>query len=467
MLKKHSQFVLGCLFLVDLAVTAGAWLLAYFIRFESGIIPVDSIKGYPGVRSYLLVLPIVVVASAIAYRISQLYIPRREGMFFSEVAAILRGSGLAVLVLTALSYVIRVEPELSRYVIALFFVLNCVLLCVERGLARSILRKARRRGWNLRYALIVGAGKLGQRLMHRIEKNPWTGFKVIGFIDDNPNRRGKTLRGVPVLGGTQDLPRTIREHAVDQLFIALPFDEHQKVKDVLDRVSDEMVDVRIVPDVFSFVTLNPQVGDFDGMPILSLRESPLHGWHRVVKRAFDIVFSLVALFFLAPILGVLFVLIKVLSPGPVFYAQRRMGMDGKIFRMYKFRTMRVDAEKETGPVWASEDDPRRTPIGAFLRRYNLDELPQFLNVLLGHMSVVGPRPERPELIKDFRHSIPGYMLRHKMKAGMTGWAQVNGWRGDTSIEKRIQYDLYYIENWSLLFDIYIVFLTIFRRENAY
>ncbi|NOZ19670.1 MAG: undecaprenyl-phosphate glucose phosphotransferase [Planctomycetes bacterium] len=467
MLKKHSQFVLGCLFVVDLMVTAGVWLLAYLIRFHLGIIPIATVDAYPGIRTYLLVLPLVLVASAFAYHVAGLYVPRREGMFFSEIAAVIRGSVIAVLVLMALSYVIRLEPPLSRYVLAFFFLLNGLLLSLERGLARSLLRKARRRGWNRRYVLIVGAGKLGQRLMQRIEKNPWTGFKVIGFIDDNPGRHGKELHGVPVLGGTEALPQTLRKQPVDQLFIALPFDEQHKLKELLDRISDEMVDVRIVPDVFSFVTLNPQVGDFDGMPILSLRESPLHGWHRVIKRAFDMVFALFALFVLAPIMGIIFVLIKAFSPGPVLYAQKRMGMDGKIFRMYKFRTMEVNAEKDTGPVWASEDDPRRTPIGAFLRKYNLDELPQFVNVLLGHMSVVGPRPERPELIKKFRTSIPRYMLRHKMKAGMTGWAQVNGWRGDTSLEKRIQYDLYYIENWSLLFDIYIVFLTIFRRENAY
>ena len=256
-----------------------------------------KLKGHPGIRTYLIVLPVVLVASAISYHFCKLYVPRREGRFFSEVAAVIRGSILSVLVLTALSYVIRVEPELSRYVIALFFVLNCALLSLERGAARSVLRKARRRGWNLRHVIIVGAGKLGQMLLERIKRNPWTGFKVIGFIDDNPERQGKDLRRVPVLGGTNDLRDALQENEVDQVFIALPFAEQQKLKDILDSISDEMVDIRIVPDLFSFVTLNPQVGDFDGLPILSLRESPLHGWHRVIKRLFDITFSLFAMIF--------------------------------------------------------------------------------------------------------------------------------------------------------------------------
>ena len=460
MLKKHSQFVLGCLFVMDLAVTAGSWLLTYYLRFVLQIIPAD--KGQPGIRNYLLALPVVLAASAVGYHMCNLYVPRREGRFFSEVVAILRGSVFSVLMLLAMSYLLRFEPELSRYVIALFFVLNCVLLTVERGAARVALRIAREHGLNIRYVIVVGAGKLGQRLVQRIERNPWTGFQVIGFVDDSPERQGKEVRGIPVLGATPELAQTLRDNDVDHLFIALPFAEQQKLKDILDSISEEMVDVRIVPDLFSFVTLNPQVGDFDGVPILSLRESPLHGWNRVIKRAFDILFALAALVVVMPVMGVVFLAIKVFSPGPAFYAQRRMGLDGRIFTMYKFRTMAVDAEKDTGPVWAGEDDPRRTPIGGFLRRWNLDELPQFINVLLGHMSVVGPRPERPELIGEFSGSVPRYMLRHKMKAGVTGWAQVNGWRGDTSLEKRIQYDLYYIENWSIWLDLRILLLTPFK-----
>jgi len=461
MLKRHSQFVLSALFVADMVCTAAAWLAAYWLRFELEIIP---LRATPGFRGYLLALPWLLILSAISYSVCKLYVPRREGTFISEIFAIIQGTVLTLVLLVAASFAVKFNW--SRAVAGLFVILNVLFLAIERGSARSLLRKARRHGLNLRYVLIVGGGKLGQRLYERIEKNPWTGFKVIGFLDDNPSRRRKGVCGLPVLGSVSDVAEVIREHNVDQLFIALPFEQQARLKEILDLISDETVDVRIVPDVFSFVTLNPQIADFDGLPILSLRESPLHGWNKILKRAFDIVFSLAALLVFLPVMAVIYVLIKIFTPGPALYKQKRMGMDGRIFDIYKFRTMKVDAERETGPVWATKDDPRRTPLGKFLRRYNLDELPQFFNVLLGHMSVVGPRPERPELIEKFKKSIPKYMLRHKTKAGITGWAQVNGWRGDTSLEKRIQYDLYYIENWSLWFDLQIIFRTIFSRESA-
>jgi Undecaprenyl-phosphate glucose phosphotransferase len=257
------------------------------------------------------------------------------------------------------------------------------------------------------------------------------------------------------------------------VLITLPLNAHERLKRILDDIGDEMVSIMVIPDLIEFATLatlRGSTGEFEGMPIISLRDTPLYGWNIVVKRVTDFVLSITILLAISPLMLVISFLVKATSRGPVFYSQERMGLDGKIFNMLKYRTMEIEAEKETGPVWAAKDDSRRTSIGTFLRKTSLDELPQFFNVLKGDMSVVGPRPEREFFIQQFRNKIPKYMLRHKMKAGITGWAQVNGWRGNTSLEKRIEYDLYYIENWSLRFDIEIMWLTIWRglvNKHAY
>ncbi len=244
----------------------------------------------------------------------------------------------------------------------------------------------------------------------------------------------------------------------------------EKLKTVLDDIGDEMVSIMVIPDLFEFATLRGGIGEFEGMPIISLRDTPLYGWNIVVKRVTDFVLSITILLAISPLMLVISFLVKATSRGPVFYSQERMGLDGKIFNMLKFRTMAIESEKETGPVWAAKDDSRRTSIGTFLRKTSLDELPQFFNVLKGNMSIVGPRPEREFFIQQFKNKIPKYMLRHKMKAGITGWAQISGWRGNTSLEKRIEYDLYYIENWSIWFDFEIILLTIWRgllNKHAY
>jgi Undecaprenyl-phosphate glucose phosphotransferase len=260
------------------------------------------------------------------------------------------------------------------------------------------------------------------------------------------------------------------DQKIDMVLITLPLSAHERLKRILDDIGDEMVSIMLIPDLIEFVTLRGGISEFEGMPIISLRDTPLYGWNLVIKRVTDVVLSIIILSAVSLLMLVISVLVKVTSKGPVFYRQERMGLDGKIFSMLKFRTMETQSEKETGPVWAAKDDSRRTPIGTFLRKTSMDELPQFFNVLKGDMSIVGPRPERGFFIQKFRGKIPKYMLRHKMKAGITGWAQISGWRGNTSLEKRIEYDLYYIENWSLRFDIEIMWLTIWRgfiNKHAY
>jgi len=273
-----------------------------------------------------------------------------------------------------------------------------------------------------------------------------------------------------VLDTFENIRNVVMNQNIDMVLITLPLSAHERLKKILDDIGDEMVSIMLIPDLIELATLRGGIGEFDGMPIISLRDTPLYGWNIVIKRVADIVLSLTILLIVSPLMVFIAAMVKVTSTGPVFYSQKRMGLDGNIFNMLKFRTMKIEAEKETGPVWAAKDDSRRTSIGTFLRKTSLDELPQFFNVLKGDMSVVGPRPEREFFIQQFRSKIPRYMLRHKMKAGITGWAQVNGLRGNTSLEKRIEYDLYYIENWSLRFDVEVVWLTIWRglvNKHAY
>jgi exopolysaccharide biosynthesis polyprenyl glycosylphosphotransferase len=316
--------------------------------------------------------------------------------------------------------------------------------------------------------LVVGAGPIAQDLVSRIHRHPWLGYEVVGLVDDTPGRA--LVRGVPVIGRTAELGRIVDELAVDEVLIALPDASRAQLVALVSQCDRDGLSIRVFPDVFEIIASGVEISDLDGMPLLTMRNVALRGWRRTLKRVVDIAISLSALVLLSPLLLVVAILVKIESRGAAFYVQERMGFDARPFPILKFRSMREGAERETGAVWARRDDPRRTRVGQFLRRSNLDEFPQLINVLLGHMSIVGPRPERPQFVAEFRRRIPRYMERHREKAGLTGWAQVNGLRGDTSIEERTKYDLYYIENWSLLFDFKIMAKTVmggFRDPNAY
>lgn len=467
MLKKHGQLFENILFVLDLVIIACSWLVSYYIRFYGGVLPVD--KGIPNPYYYILILVPIVIIWPFAFRSFGLYRPKRISSHLSEVFDIAKACVFSVLVLVSITFFFR-HYEFSRLVFLLFAVFNIVFLSVERWTFREVLRFLRRKGYNLRYALIVGTGDQARLLVKRLEKRPEVGIKIAGLITTNPGETGRKIEGLNVLDHYTKIREVIKDRKVDHVFLALAWQEHAKVVDVLSAIGDEAVDIKVIPDVYEFMTLRGGVEDFDGIPILNLQNSPLYGWNMLLKRTADIVFSLLAIVVLSPLFILIPVILKLTSRGPVLYRQERMGIGGDTFDILKFRSMRVDAESETGAVWAKADDPRRTIFGAFLRKTSLDELPQFFNVLKGDMSLVGPRPERPVFIEDFRKHIPKYMLRHKMKAGITGWAQVNGWRGNTDLKKRIEHDLFYIENWSLGFDIKILFLTLWKglvNRNAY
>jgi Undecaprenyl-phosphate glucose phosphotransferase len=334
---------------------------------------------------------------------------------------------------------------------------------LSREIVRDVLQRRWRAGIGLRRVLVVGVGDLGAMVADRILEHREMGFVLIGFLDDRAGTSDAIgYRGLPLLGTLAQLSEVcVREH-VDEIYVALPIDEHVKMLGVVEFASRECINVHVVPDLLQFIALRARLEDLDGLPLISVHDEPRRGLNSVLNRVVDVVLSFSVLLVGGIPAHIIACLIKHSSPGPAFYRQDLMGLDGKAFAVYKFRSMPVDAENGSGPVWARDVDPRATPIGRWLRRHDFDELPQFLNVLKGDMSIVGPRPERPFFVEQFKHRIPQYMLRHKVKAGITGWAQVNGWRGNTSLEKRIEFDLYYIENWSLSLDFKIMWLTILR-----
>ncbi len=466
MLKRHSEFLKSLLFLFDLALICLCWLLAYDIRIAGFPAPVT--KGVPPLGPYLGMLIPVVLVWGVAFQAFDLYRPRRMGSHLAEIVDIAKANTMAVLVLVAVSFFLR-QYQFSRLVFVNFWLLNMVALTGSRILFREGLRFMRRRGFNQRYALIVGEGKVGQRLGESLAEHPEFGLTIRGYLARSGDKVGQPLPGGAVIGTYDELPNVV-QRGIDLVFVCLPADHDIAAEKILNFLGNTMVEVKVVPSVWEFMTLRAEAEMFEGLPVITLQGTPLYGWNVVIKRVIDIVGAAGALVVGAPLLLLIAGLVKATSPGPVLYRQVRMGLDGRAFEMLKFRSMRVDAEARSGPVWAGAEDPRRTRLGTFLRRTSLDELPQFWNVLKGEMSIVGPRPERPELITQFRRQLPQYMLRHKMKAGITGWAQVNGWRGNTSLEKRIEFDLYYIEHWSVWFDFKIMWLTLWKgfvHRHAY
>jgi Undecaprenyl-phosphate glucose phosphotransferase len=459
LLKKYNQVFITILFLLDLFFIALAWFLAYLVRFESGIISVT--KEIPSWGQHLPLLVLNLLVCSVVFNMMGIYRTRRLSSLPDEIFDLIKAMTVSILIFVFLTYFFK-EYRYSRLTILYFWLISLLFIGLSRFYARHVLRSLRKRGFNLRYVLILGEGDLARKLVQSFHGHPELGLKAMGLLSDSREKIGQMIEGVRVIGTHEDLHQVLKQAGIDQVFIALPFHDHEKIKDILGSLGNELVNIKVVSDLYDFVTLRGGVEELDGLPIINIQDTPLHGWGKIAKRALDMTLSVAGLLILSPLMGGIAVLIKLTSPGPVLFKQERMGFDGAIFKMLKFRSMVVDAERETGSVWARPHDPRRTSIGKILRKTSLDELPQLLNVLNGEMSLVGPRPERPELIEKFKHNIPNYMLRHKIKAGLTGWAQVNGWRGNTSLEKRIEHDLYYIENWSISFDLRILFMTLWK-----
>jgi len=467
MLKRHSQLFLTLFIGSDLIINTVSFLLAYLVRFNTDLIPQIAPEP-PTLSTYIPLIIILNVIWLLIFRENKLYEPKRGISRVNEFLVVFRSVTIGMVILMGMIFFYR-ETTFSRVVMILFWGIDIFLLSASRFALRGYLKSLRERGYNQRNMLIVGAGDVGEEVFRKINQYPGLGYKVIGFLDDK--KKKADLDGVKILGTLDYFNNIVETEKVDEVIIALPPSAHRRIFSFVHLCNKEGIRVRIVPDIFEIITNRATIDDLDGIPLIGLNQIPLEQIkNRFFKRVEDIVISLLGLIFLLPVFLIVSLIIKLTSKGPVFYKQERVGLDKSPFKIYKFRTMRVDAESDSGPVWAKKDDDRRTKFGSFLRQTSLDELPQLFNVLQGNMSIVGPRPERPHFVKQFKEEIQGYMQRHYVKTGITGWAQVNGWRGNTSIEKRIEYDTYYIQNWSLGLDIKIMILTLWRgfvHENAY
>ena len=410
----------------------------------------------------------IALLAIVAYRLAGLYDVSRLRRFREDVLGVTRGVALLALFVVTITFAMQ-SPYRPRGVLTIFPLFAAAGVLTVRRLSWHLLGKLRSRGWNQSHALIVGTDRLARLTARLLEQSPAMGIQVVAHVEDDPTAHRCDK---PVVGPYSNLPKLVEELHIEHVFIALPMNRYAEVRKVFDALSQNIVEVRLVPDVPAMASLSLTTTQLHGVTIIGLRESGYYGLNVGVKRGMDIVLSLIALAVAGPIMVAIAAIVKCTSRGPVFYRQERCSLNGEPFWMLKFRTMAVDAEKQTGPVWAKKNDERRTRFGGFLRATNLDELPQLFNVLRGEMSLVGPRPERPVFIDRFRSTIPNYMARHAVKCGMTGWAQVNGWRGNTSLRKRVQFDLFYITHWNPLFDLRIMVLTVLhmlfgKQKNAY
>ncbi len=459
-LKPHATVFLGILRLADPLMPVIVGLIAYGVH--PGIWPVPE--------QYLLFIGAGAVTITALFPLFRLYDPQR-GVSLTEE---LRRLVLAWAVLAALAgsaiFATKMGDAFSRIWVGTWLGGGLAATVVTRVSVRLVLRRLRERGHNLRHIVIVGAGTLGRTIAERLQGAPWAGFNVVAFYDDDPAKEGTVVAGTKVAGSADGIADDVKRGGIDQVWIALPLRADLRIRAVLAALQTETVEVRFVPDIYNFTLLHHSMTEIAGLAVINLTDSPLHGVNAVAKALEDLLLATIFLVLASPLMLAIAIGVKRSSPGPVFYRQERVTWNGERFSMLKFRTMPAGVEADSGPVWANPAQQRATPFGAFLRRWSLDELPQFINVLRGDMSIVGPRPERPEFVTRFKQEIPGYMQKHLVKAGITGWAQVNDLRGDTDLRARIQYDLYYIENWSVWFDLRIIAMTIghvIRSRNAY
>ncbi len=446
--------------LLDILAVALGGVLAFYLRFGE----------WPLHPNYSVAVLLAALLTAVVFSRFGMYHSWRGKSRLFQLRMITVSWLSVLLFLIVIAFLTKTSATFSRQWLAIWCITTWGLLLLFRLALAQILRIMRRQGWNHRRIVIVGAGNLGRDVAGRIQEAPWTGLDIVAFIDDDKQLCGTSISGIEVKCGIPQLLTLIETEAIDEVWLALPFPAEKRIKQILHDLRHSTLTIRFVPDIFGFRLINHSIAEIAGLPILNLTESPMRGINRFIKALEDKTLALTILLLASPIMIWCAIGVKRSSPGPVFYRQVRVSWNGKPFNMLKFRSMPVEAERETGAVWAKPGEARATEFGAFLRRTSLDELPQFINVLKGEMSIVGPRPERPVFVEKFKDEIPLYMQKHLVKAGITGWAQINGWRGDTDLNKRIEYDLYYIEHWSLWFDLKIIILTIakiFRDKNAY
>ncbi len=404
-----------------------------------------------------------------AYYLTGVYTPKRREMFRKEALTLVRAHVTGMAVISAVLYLRGSYGH--PVVISGFAVTGLAGIIAERYVVRRTLKHFRSRGYNLKHLLVVGAGRIGEEFVATALRHPDFGYNVIGLLDDSPEKADSMVAGRRVIGTCRDLPGVLAGGGVDEVVVALPMRAYRLYGWIAGVCEKQGVRLGFIPEHYDILPGTMRIEDFDGIPLMNIRSMPLDDpFNRLLKRVLDLTVAMLAVMVAGPLMIVIAVVTKISSPGPVLFRQRRVGLNNAAFEMLKFRTMRVGDDASSDTRWTTPDDPRRTRFGSFLRRTSLDELPQFFNVLSGEMSVVGPRPERPFFVEKFKEDVPRYMMKHLVKPGITGWAQVNGWRGDTSIEKRVEYDIYYLENWDILFDVKVMVMTLFRcfcGRNAY
>ena len=464
MIKENQKYLNRSQIILDLSLIAISMTFSYWARFVllDGRVSLEQ-------EEMLRVVGWTILVYAVSYYSKGLYKPKRKESLFKECIDVVQAHGLGIIFMMVGLYIFKFG-EFSRGQLVIFFVANLVLMLLERMAVRGVLRHFRRQGYNLRHCLVVGANQISDDFISRVEKNKHWGYRIEGILD-NWIYQSKEYRGYPVLGHIDSLVDVLTTRYYDMVIIALTSEDAEELGYVLSQCEKAGVKSCIIPYYYQYVPTQPYIDDLDGLSVIDTRRVPLENWLKnAIKRAFDIAFASLAILITSPVMLLSVIMIKLTSPGPVIFHQERVGLNRQPFMMYKFRSMHVQTDEEEREQWTTKDDPRKTKWGAFMRKTSIDELPQFFNVLKGDMSVVGPRPERPFFVEKFKEEVPRYMIKHQVRPGITGWAQINGYRGDTSIEERIKHDLYYIENWTFAFDLRIIFLTVFKgfiNKNAY
>ncbi len=463
--KTILAFLRGSLLLGDAVIVVISSILAYYLRFFSGMISVKY--GIPDPSIYYKALPVIVAVFMLAFNYAGLYRTDYGRSRFDEALATISASSASIIILTAMTFFIR-RVSYSRVVIMQMWALSVVLATAWRLSYRTLFHHMSRKELIIQRLLILGATETSAVLLERLIRETGSGYRVVGVID-NRMKKNSIFHGSPVLGTVKDFSKISKDCRVDEVFVGSTEGSRKELAAII--MGHERLKFMIASDELGIITKAKDFGEMHGIPVFEVKELPLNvPLNRFMKRCFDIIFSIVVIIILSPVYIAAALLVKLTSAGPALYGQERISRNGKPFIMLKFRTMMTDAEKESGPVWARKNDPRRTVVGGFLRKTSIDELPQFFNVLKGDISIVGPRPERPHFVRKFSGEIPRYMERHVVKGGLTGWAQINGLRGDTSLTERVKYDLYYIENWTLWLDVKIIVRTaleIFHHDSAY
>lgn len=475
MINRQRSGLIGLFVLSDIIGITLAFFYSYFFRFYLYIIPVDPAKGIPQIKQYVYVFPLFLISHLAIFYLQGFYKTRLKRTQIDDFFLIMLNAFFSILIaLAVLNYLytysqgaaplFRMDFKISHGFLGVYFIAIVIVISVFRHQIYYMMKRRYAKGYNLKNVLIVGAGEMGKAVAKKLTNYKDLGFIVTGFLDDQ-RKEGEELHvngGIKVLGPVSALEEILEKNNISEVYVALELRNYQAILETLKTVNKYPVNIRIIPDLFHFLTLKSRIEDLDGFSVISIDEPPMRGVGLFIKRLMDRVASALLLIFLSPLLLIVALMIKFGSKGAVLYHQERIGLDGRKFTIHKFRTMITEAEKETGPVMCKPDDERITGVGRFLRKYSIDELPQLINVLKGEMSLVGPRPERPAFVDDFREKIPKYMLRHKVKSGITGWAQVHGLRQDTPIDKRLDYDFYYIQNWSLVLDLKILWRTLVK-----